>query len=723
MRDALVLVTDNAQAGKINGCRISEGVPLLTAPGSASAASVVIRCESTHNDPRGERPKADEFRNVRKALHLRIGSRVILVANHIWGINTVPLGLMNGARGVVVAIVYASSKHERIDKIDLATKGLPSSDGHSFPRGLHCCPLPDFIVVHFSTYKGPALLSNDLPKTWVPIPCVEVHGSTRKSLVRVGVPLKLAWCLTIHKSQGITAQEGTIVSFKDSKMFRAVSRLGLAFVAWTRATTWSKVAFQSLPPLEDFLAVRMTKDFQLRETFEIEADKLHDALLSRRGITEESQLMGHRIHLQTFLLQSETRQPSEEEIRDLELMLQQRGVAPVSDSVQRWGQERVGRKAGVGLWTIVSSFRADKVVKDVGDKAYRKERQQKRIPESFPLFCVQAVLKEHGYDKEIIEAAIHLHGCSIQRCVEYCLNRAQDQSDSMVITNTPVDPVSEEVWASELISELGFDTDTVTQALESTSFSFAKAIVLLLNGNDHVCNKYRGAKVFRRHTQRKTMGLNLVKFADAGIREQYRSRARTHFQCDANVFDFGMYAGKTVNACFWLSLAAGLANAAWHIDTQALPGLADSVSLLQQLRTMDMTTLHLSKDVRLSPLGLFAEKLRSYMCAHDTAVLLRPDMQARLFPAFAAIDPSCESRQVCDYTRWVKRLADREFADELVVLATVLELKVRIVVIPYTPSDSARDWQISTYGQQLPEDSIQLVIGNNDVHYMWIKLS
>ena len=222
-------------------------------------------------------------------------------------------------------------------------------------------------------------------------------------------------------------------------MPRAVARLGLAFVAWTRATTWAKVAFQALPPLEDFLAVRMTKEFQMREAFEIEADKLHDALLSRRGITQEAQLLGHRIHLQTSLFQTEARQPSEEEFRDLEAMLQQRGVAPVSDSVQRWGQERVGRKAGVGLWTIVSSFRADKLAKDVGDKAYRNQREQTQIPNAFPSFCIQALLKEHGYDKDIIEEAIHLHGCNVQRCVEYCLSRARGQTESILVTHTPAD--------------------------------------------------------------------------------------------------------------------------------------------------------------------------------------------------------------------------------------------------------------------------------------------
>ncbi len=59
-------------------------------------------------------------------------------------------------------------------------------------------------------------------------------------------------------------------------MPRPVAKLGLAFVAWTRATKWSKVTFQSLPPLEEFLAVRLAREFILRKEFEARADTLHD---------------------------------------------------------------------------------------------------------------------------------------------------------------------------------------------------------------------------------------------------------------------------------------------------------------------------------------------------------------------------------------------------------------------------------------------------------------
>ena len=67
-------------------------------------------------------------------------------------------------------------------------------------------------------------------------------------------------------------------------------------------------------------------------------------------------------------------------------------------------------------------------------------------------------------------------------------------------------------------------------------------------------------------------------------------------------------------------------------------------------------------------------------------------------------------------------MADKEFADELVVLAVVLEFKIRIIAIPFTPSDSADQWRISAYGEQFLKDTVEVVIGNNDVHFMWVRM-
>jgi ERCC4-related helicase len=159
-------------------------------------------------------------------------------------------------------------------------------------------------------------------------------------------------------------------------MPRAVSKLGLAFVAWTRATKWSKVAFQSIPPLEEFLAVRLSREFQLRETFETKADDLHQALLESRGITNEMQIKEHCEHLDQNLQGNSNRYATEAERNDMRNMLEQRGVKPVSDSVKRWGEKQTAKKGGGGLWAIVSSFRADRRVKDAGDLADAKNKKK-----------------------------------------------------------------------------------------------------------------------------------------------------------------------------------------------------------------------------------------------------------------------------------------------------------------------------------------------------------
>ena len=95
-------------------------------------------------------------------------------------------------------------------------------------------------------------------------------------------------------------------------------------------------------------------------------------------------------------------------------------------------------------------------------------------------------------------------------------------------------------------------------------------------------------------------------------------------------------------------------------------------------------------------------------------------MVQKLFPAFAAIDPQNERRQLQHYKQWVARLAATEFADELIILAVVLELRIRLVCIPFTPPDSLDSWAITTYASASAPAGLEIVLGNNDVHYMWL---
>ena len=113
---------------------------------------------------------------------------------------------------------------------------------------------------------------------------------------RLGTPLRLSWALTFHKSQGITAEEGCVVSFDGARGSQTVSKLVLAFVAWTRATMWEKMAFHKLPPLEDVVAAHLTREFAARCAFESKADDLAVEFLQQHGMTVEPLVHAHEDH-------------------------------------------------------------------------------------------------------------------------------------------------------------------------------------------------------------------------------------------------------------------------------------------------------------------------------------------------------------------------------------------------------------------------------------------
>jgi hypothetical protein len=242
-------------------------------------------------------------------------------------------------------------------------------------------------------------------------------------------------------------------------------------------------------------------------------------------------------------------------------------------------------------------------------------------------------------------------------------------------------------------------------------------LLLLLHGNDQHRKQYLGKHQFIRHIARETTSLDCAKVASNSVREQYVQRAREHFNKDMAAVDFGQYAADTTAACFWLCLAAGLSTSDWQVDAQALPGLSDIADLLNDVRTMSLHGLDRAcdKNFRKSSLGSLAARLRFYMCGGPHAVLLRQDMVDELSPAFAGIEEGSAARQLHHYKHWVSRLASREYADELVVVAVALELNIRIICVPYTPVAAPQAWAISTYAAGNAAESHSVVVGNNDV--------
>ena len=691
--DALFLVPENMPAGKVNGRRLAAQAPAHDEPSPTSSTRIVVRCESRHSSGRGAHRKAEEFRNVRQALHLCVGARVMLSLNKLWDVPTVPFGLMNGARGVVVAILYAAPgpASTRTNGCELAGTGFPSAPPKNFPRGLDYCPLPDMVVVHYPSYTGPRCFP-DLPSTWVPVPSVEVRHNRIKSLSRVGIPLRLAWALTFHKCQGVTAEEGVIVSFDGCRGAHTVSKLGLAFVAWTRATSWAKMAFHKLPPLEDFVAARLTKEFAARSVFEHKADAMFAAFLAKRGITLEELMQAHEKHFADTAAAKENRAATAEELLDLRGMLSASGVAPVSESITSFAQQKAGDKSA-GLWNFVASFRAEKAatekVEKEKSKANRKASQQ----------------------------------------------NTDGSTDAVLVEDITSDLLSSEAGAAaeetarQNIIDMGFSLEDMTLALESVQFNFQKAFIRLLLGLDDKRHMVDGAvtKRFARHRSQRTKHTkDLTDEKKYPQREhQYRTRSMESFGIRVHIWDLGMNADNTVNACFWLSLAAGLADCEGDVFGQALPADHAMRDLLGQLRRPEALADCMKngvETVRTSPVGKLAKALRHHFCNGDSAVLLRNDVQRKIFQAFACIAGGTAATE-SDYTRWVLRLAQSEFADELVVVAVALEFSIRIVVIPYTPQQATRNWAIPTYGPPgVPLDGTRtMYLGNNDVHYVYLR--
>ena len=96
------------------------------------------------------------------------------------------------------------------------------------------------------------------------------------------------------------------------------------------------------------------------------------------------------------------------------------------------------------------------------------------------------------------------------------------------------------------------------------------------------------------------------------------------------------------------------------------------------------------------------------------------------FAALQASAPGSQSATNEQYHRWLDKVSVNEFADELILAATAEYLKLFIVVVPYTPPDAAGQWAISGHPYkearqaQNMDETRMIVLGNNDVHYVWL---
>ena len=162
---------------------------------------------------------------------LCVRQRVILT-NNLW----VEARLVNGFLGTIRALIYA-----------------PTSKPPE---------LPSFVVVDFLHYKGPPWDPSN-PK-FVPIPPITRVSQTQ-------IPLRMAWALTIHKSQGMTLDKATID-------IGNIDRQGLTFTAVSRVRSLNDLCISP--------AFSFSRYSRMKENHFIIRRKKEESLLASKSIAQ-----------------------------------------------------------------------------------------------------------------------------------------------------------------------------------------------------------------------------------------------------------------------------------------------------------------------------------------------------------------------------------------------------------------------------------------------------
>ena len=134
----------------------------------------IATIKAVHTGANVSKAPADDAGGLEAVICLAKLARVMLTSN-LW----VDVGLVNGAMGTIQAICYR-------------TGGPPD--------------LPIAVMVRFDRYSGPTLHDGTVPIT--PLRCT--WSSSGVLCSRLQLPLKLAWAVTIHKSQGLTLDKVVI---------------------------------------------------------------------------------------------------------------------------------------------------------------------------------------------------------------------------------------------------------------------------------------------------------------------------------------------------------------------------------------------------------------------------------------------------------------------------------------------------------------------------------
>ena len=200
---------------------------------------------AVHTGPGASKATLDDAGGLEPVICIAHGARVMLSAN-LW----VEVGLVNGALGTVEAICYESDQRPP--------------------------DLPIAVTVKFDSYSGPTLPDGTVPIT----PLRRTWFSTTKQCSRLQIPLKLAWAVTIHKSQGLTLDKAVIDVGK--KEFST----GLTFVACSRVRQLTDLLF--VPPFSFQRVANLSKSVRLKDRLIEDARLQQMSVVATEGSSTQS---------------------------------------------------------------------------------------------------------------------------------------------------------------------------------------------------------------------------------------------------------------------------------------------------------------------------------------------------------------------------------------------------------------------------------------------------
>ena len=201
----------------------------------------IAHINARHSSALAKKISSDDMSGLEPIVFLAKGARVMLTMN-LWS----SVGLCNGATGTVVDIIYQNN-HQPPD-------------------------LPIAVIVEFENYRGPVFNENQ------PL-CIPIYPITVTSQTEIGfherqqLPLRLAWALTIHKSQGLTLPKAWIDIGKSERT------AGVSYVAISRVKSLASCVIEPMT-YERLTRLKSSANLQYRLEEENRLDQLAQATSS-----------------------------------------------------------------------------------------------------------------------------------------------------------------------------------------------------------------------------------------------------------------------------------------------------------------------------------------------------------------------------------------------------------------------------------------------------------